>query len=471
MATYEDVMARLDAEERERQRLLDEEIEKQTYSVPDEPALSEAAYHRMMRVPVYEQVAKQYPDIDKTDFRAIRKRLHELLRDREGTLDLNTQNQILEDYKDWFAEQKTKEITSSQPTNILDVDTYVHSDPFAAIDAEARTSKTAPDWLEPGEFPSDDSEISAKSKGSILRNLQRVSVRRALQPSKMEELNQRLTEKIDKLIPTQKKDATVKQIHPFILFYRNSVNVVIGRRGSGKTYNTLREILKLPELDPENNYMYTQIFYVSDKAMDDTVSLLKPLFPPTLKFIWMQTDKALNLLNDLGALKAKIADPKQEIPADLRSFYKIKDSVEDARKLLNAEHLPDRVIPHTIVMFDDCLSLFSKTTPLAKKLYENRQIRTTVFMLLQDVSGLSPSMKSNTNALQLFGGYSRQKFNVLFYQLPPVETQYDDYKQLGVSDSYFFNFENNEEIKLVRHLSEKQASMKHSRDRRALFSD
>ena len=317
----------------------------------------------------------------------------------------------------------------------------------------------------------DDSEIAAETTDSRIDKVSRQIDRHLVQPTQMEELNKRISDKIDKLIPHQKKDATVKLIHPFILFYRNSVNVVIGRRGSGKTYNTLREILKLPELDPANNYMYTQIFYVSDKAMDDTVSLLKPLFPDTLQFIWMQTSKALNLLNDLGALKAKIADPSNTIPSETLTFYKMKDTVEDARKKLNAEHLPPKAIPHTIVMFDDCLSLFSKTTPLAKKLYENRQIRATVFMLLQDVSGLSPSMKSNTNALQLFGGYSRQKFNVLFYQLPPVETQYDDYKHLGVSDSYWFNFENNEEIKLLRKNSEDKTAMKLARDRIAFLSD
>lgn len=263
------------------------------------------------------------------------------------------------------------------------------------------------------------------------------------------QLNELLNEKIKSKTSRRSSDSTVTKLHDYILFYRNSVNVIIGRRGSGKTYSTLREILKLPELD-ENNFNYTQVFYVSDKAMDDTVTKFKPLFPPTLQFIWLPINHAMALFTDLGRLKAKLANPDYKIPKETLDFYQMKDTVEDAKIKLNAEHLPPDVLPHSIVLFDDCLALFSKTTPLAKKLYENRQMRATIFMLLQDVSGLSPSMKSNTNALQLFGGYSRQKFNVLFYQLPPVNTDYDEYRTLGVEDSIYFNFETGEEVKLSR---------------------
>ena len=278
--------------------------------------------------------------------------------------------------------------------------------------------------------------------------------------TRLNRLNELLSARIEANASDSADDATVCKIHDLITFYRNSVNVVIGRRGSGKTFSVLREVLKLVELDPGRDdigagasmphFNYSQIFYVTDKAMDDTVAKFRDLFPPTLQFIWMKTSKALNLLEDLGSLKAKLKNPSFEIPKDVRKFYHLEDTVEDAARMLNwnTDALPQ--LPHSLVIFDDCLATFSKTTPLAKKLYENRQIRATIFLMLQDVTGLSPSMKSNVNALQLFGGYSRQKFNVLFYQLPPVETTYDSYKVLDVKDSIWFNFETGEEIDLLR---------------------
>ena len=57
-----------------------------------------------------------------------------------------------------------------------------------------------------------------------------------------------------------------------IYFRYNSVNLVIGKRGSGKTYTTLREILKLALTGHKE---YTQIHYITDKARDDTVDKFK----------------------------------------------------------------------------------------------------------------------------------------------------------------------------------------------------
>ena len=87
-------------------------------------------------------------------------------------------------------------------------------------------------------------------------------------------------------------------------------------------------------------------------------------------------------------------------------------------------------LPHTVVIFDDCIGLFAKNTTLARKLFENRQARITYFLLLQDVTGLSASMKANVDSLRLFGGFPRHKFNVLTYQMPHIDVTYEDYAEL-----------------------------------------
>ena len=38
-------------------------------------------------------------------------------------------------------------------------------------------------------------------------------------------------------------DELQTQIHPEVFFRRNSVNLLIGKKGSGKTYNVFREII------------------------------------------------------------------------------------------------------------------------------------------------------------------------------------------------------------------------------------
>jgi hypothetical protein len=101
--------------------------------------------------------------------------------------------------------------------------------------------------------------------------------------------------------------------------------------------------------------------------------------------------------------------------------------------------------PHTIFFIDDCIDLVSKRGVLFKKLFENRQGKITYFLGLQDVHGIPSSMKSNMDSLVFFGGFSKQKYNSLFYQIPTDiqnrEDLYHDYKRLKKGDCIMFSFE------------------------------
>lgn len=274
-------------------------------------------------------------------------------------------------------------------------------------------------------------------------------------------------EELDKVLCTKifdcgkrsmRDDAIVKPFHPLIRFNRNSINLVIGKRGSGKTFFIFKELLKLLQLDKSgNNFNYTAIYYISDKQSDDTVNMFKPLFNGRIGFVWVGTNKALHLIEDIEAFTSKLINPDYHIPSHIKQFYKTKydqdaDTVEFALQHLNAEHLPAGTIPNTVIIFDDCLGLFKKDNDLGRKCYQNRQMRTTIFMMLQDVQGISPSMKSNVNSLILFGGFSKQKWNTLMYQLPPVEgfTYEYDYADLTEKDCVLFDFETSQPAKQAR---------------------
>lgn len=211
-----------------------------------------------------------------------------------------------------------------------------------------------------------------------------------------------------------KPDEVQSPIHPEIYFRYNSVNLVIGKRGSGKTYTTMRELLKLPVLLGRKN-PFTQIHYVTDKFNDDTVEKFRPLFEEAgIFFNWVPTGSALKLIQGLSQVKANInQDPIFKECLNYRGSG----------------------LPHTLIVFDDCIGLFKKDSPLSKKLFENRQSRITYFLLLQDTQGLSPSMKANIDSLTLFGGFPKHKYQVLMYQLPPVDITYEDYAQLP-SDAF-----------------------------------
>jgi hypothetical protein len=101
-------------------------------------------------------------------------------------------------------------------------------------------------------------------------------------------------------------------------------------------------------------------------------------------------------------------------------------------------------IPHILIFIDDCIDLLIKRGALFKKLFENRQPRITYFLGLQDVQGIPPSMKSNMDSLTLFGGFPKQKFNSLFYQIPTDadrEELWISYKSLTKTEQLFISFD------------------------------
>ncbi|KAA6387498.1 MAG: hypothetical protein EZS28_016976 [Streblomastix strix] len=64
------------------------------------------------------------------------------------------------------------------------------------------------------------------------------------------------------------------------------------------------------------------------------------------------------------------------------------DSKQEILTTFGAENLKMKY-PHTIVLFDDAMSVFkNKQLPLFKKLFKNRQPRITYFLCLQDIIGL-----------------------------------------------------------------------------------
>ena len=238
-----------------------------------------------------------------------------------------------------------------------------------------------------------------------------------------------LDDAVDELIKKNAKQATddelVSTIDDSIFFRRNSVNLVIGRRSSGKTHTVLREIIKCLMLAKTNKDVppYTQVWYVSDKQSDDTVEKLRPLIEKYVQFSWIETNDAMQLFKALELGKAQINE-------------------DGFAGCLNAEHLPRGVIPHTFVLFDDAIGQFSRTTELARKLYQTRQSRITAFLMLQDVNGLNASMKSNVNSLVLFGGFPKHKLDVLLYQMPPIEDfTFEDYAMLSPRDCIIADFE------------------------------
>jgi hypothetical protein len=142
------------------------------------------------------------------------------------------------------------------------------------------------------------------------------------------------------------------------------------------------------------------------------------------------TEKYKEMILNLKALKIR--------PKNFNELYL------DTMHFLNVLDIKNST-PHTIFFIDDCIDLLTKRGELFKDLFQNRQSKITYFLGLQDVHGIPPSMKSNMDSLVFFGGFPKQKFNSLFYQIPTDEDRedmYHDYERLKKGNCLMFSFEN-----------------------------
>jgi hypothetical protein len=225
-------------------------------------------------------------------------------------------------------------------------------------------------------------------------------------------------------------------IHPDIRVKRNSVNVLIGRTGSGKTYNIFREIAKICEL---HNPEFHLFIYITDKDYDPTFEKTKALLK--LPTIFCKYDDAYELLTTIKECKGAYDEVVQNQLED-------KLTEESRIEILKPLHVNDFSTKslQTIVLLDDCLRIFQKkNNKIVPLLYENRQPKNIYFLTLHDIFALPPSLKTNIHTIWIFGRYNEQKIKTAYHQLNlPISKDefWNEYKTLGNQQAIIIYYDN-----------------------------
>jgi hypothetical protein len=227
-------------------------------------------------------------------------------------------------------------------------------------------------------------------------------------------------------------------IDPELNFRRNSINLYIGRRGSGKTFNVLKELIKLSHLPDCGGY--NSFVYVTDKQNDSTVKELLHLIK--LKTRVVSYANTTTFLNDY--IEAKEAYD-QIIENGLEGEVTEKCKFDMFKSLDITEW---RKTPGTIVLYDDAINIFKNTKykDLLNNLFKNRQAKITYFLCLQDGFGLPVNVKRNLDSCIVFGGYNDSfMLGQLFRQLSSgkesIGALMDTYKNLINREGLMFDYD------------------------------
>ena len=211
----------------------------------------------------------------------------------------------------------------------------------------------------------------------------------------------------------------IEKIDPSVNFRYNSFNLCVGPQGSSKTTSVMKELMKL-SLVPHDYHM---IIYVTNNASDDSFnSLLKYINIPCVKTDYEHVDDQFELL-------IKMKD-------DYNAMY--EGRMEKNQNILDALCIEDFSKPriHTFILFDDASFIFDKKTKSKFKSWftQLRHFNCTIFACIQIWGSMDPQLKTQLAGVYLYKGFSRERLQYIFRQLPidmSFEQFYNMYMRLG----------------------------------------
>jgi hypothetical protein len=215
----------------------------------------------------------------------------------------------------------------------------------------------------------------------------------------------------------------IQKIHPDLHTYRNSINILVGKQGLGKSFSAFREIIKISFADPTTHLLI--IINKDGKSNDATFNVIKDLIQ--IPVVFFSYDDAVDQVKELLRYKDLYNRLKVE---------KIENEIEDQQvdEVCNVLQIRDLSLPflNTIIYFDDCANnkLFKSSTMYFPQLIATcRHNGLTFFFASQFWRGMSTELKSNALTIYIFRDFSKQQLDYILQQTP---LKYDKSKVLRI---------------------------------------
>ena len=226
--------------------------------------------------------------------------------------------------------------------------------------------------------------------------------------------NSDLDEYIDSVVSKELNNGVKKhisKIDPNVNFRYNSFNLCVGPQGSSKTTSVMKELMKLSMVPHD----YHMIIYVTDTDSDDSFnSLLKYIDIPCVKTDYEHVDEQFELL----------AKYKDDYNAMVDGRMEYDENILDA--LCIDDFSKQRL--HTFILFDDASFIFDHKTKSKFKSWftKLRHLNCTVFACIQIWGSLDPKIKSQLSSVYLYRGFSRERLQYIYRQLP-IDMSFEEF--------------------------------------------
>jgi hypothetical protein len=208
--------------------------------------------------------------------------------------------------------------------------------------------------------------------------------------------------------------------------YYNSVVILTGAQGQGKTFTALAESLIVCRKAP-NTHM---LIFVKKKGFDPTAEYIKPLIQAAgcqfVEIFYEQAEEFVQMIFYYKQLYNKIkraiaykhkGQPMEEFEEDLADATDAE--VAKMMRVLRIEDLRHDWL-NTIIVFDDAgnSGLFRKPDSyFNNRLKLCRDDNAIYFITIHGITQLSPSIKQNAAVVYIFKGLSNERLAVIWRQM------------------------------------------------------
>lgn len=223
----------------------------------------------------------------------------------------------------------------------------------------------------------------------------------------------------------------IQKISPELHTYQNSINLLVGKQGMGKTFTALREIIKITLID--RNVHLVMIVNKDGEPNDVTYNLLQHMFQAPIVFVsYDAAEESVKRLLMYKNLYNTILEQHLEHRIDPTQLVEIDEVL----------HVSDfqRPFLNTIIYFEDCANskLFRKPIYYFPQLIATcRHNGLTMFFTAQFWKGITTELKANATTIYIFRDYSPQQLQYILQQTPvkyELAKIYKLYRQLRNHD-------------------------------------
>ena len=228
-------------------------------------------------------------------------------------------------------------------------------------------------------------------------------------------------EKVNATLNNQKNEmvgAFIEEIHPDINVKYNSVNVIVGKQGQGKTVIALQEIIKIGVMNTHHLLIYVT---KDGNESDRSFLALKPLIEPYIPILTVSENDAQKTIENIIQKKNEYYKIKRNNLVDSLNDPDLKISPDETQDIFDKLYIDgfDYDYLHTIVLFDDISNstLFSNESSYFSQLIRRcRHTNFSFFLLIQGWKGLKSHIKNEISTLFIFPCFNKQQLHYIYSQ-------------------------------------------------------